>query len=112
MIVAWRHVTHLMIDAQRLGAALEVVVGSAPGWKDPWARARRCRVVSDGTRWGRLLVDPTGAVLQDRDVQLARLVPKEERPDRIDDPERSAPRPSRGPHAGIRCAVSQLVQDG
>ncbi len=60
--------------ALELEAPLEVVVGSAPGWTDPWARARRCRVVSDGSRWGRLLVDETGAVLQDRDVQLARLV--------------------------------------
>jgi len=64
----------LMIEAQKLDAPLEVVVGSAPGWQDPWARARRCRVVSDGTRWGRHLIDPTGAVLRERDVQLARLV--------------------------------------
>ena len=68
----------LKIEAQKLDAPLEVVVGSAPGWQDPWARARRCRVVSDGTRWGRLLVDSMGAVLEDRDVQLARLVLKEE----------------------------------
>jgi hypothetical protein len=63
----------LMIRAQELDAILEVVVGSAPGWKEPWARVRRCRVVSDGSPWGRALVDETGAVLQDRDVQLARL---------------------------------------
>jgi hypothetical protein len=64
----------LKIRAHKLDAPLEVVVGGAPGWKDPWARAERCRVVSDGSRWGLRLVDPTGAVLQDREVQLARLV--------------------------------------
>lgn len=60
--------------AHELGAPLEVVVGSAPGWKDPWSRARRCRVVSDGSRWGLRLIDETGAVLWDPEVQLARLV--------------------------------------
>ncbi len=64
----------LKIRALELGAPLEVVVGSAPGWTEPWTRARRCRVVSDGSRWGRLLVDETGVVLPDRDVQFARLV--------------------------------------
>jgi hypothetical protein len=64
----------LKMRAHELGAALDVVVGSAPGWKDPWARARRCRVVSDGSPWDLLLVEETGAVLPDPDVQLARLV--------------------------------------
>lgn len=64
----------LKVRARELAAALEVVVGSAPGWKDPWARARRCRVLSDGSRWSLFLVDEAGAVLPDEDVQLARLV--------------------------------------
>jgi hypothetical protein len=64
----------LKMRAHELGAALDVVVGSAPGWKDPWARARRCRVVSDGSPWDLLLVDETGVVLPDPYVQLARLV--------------------------------------
>jgi hypothetical protein len=64
----------LKMRAHELGAILDVVVGSAPGWKDPWARARRCRVLSDGSRWDLLLVDETGTVLPDDDVQLARLV--------------------------------------
>jgi hypothetical protein len=64
----------LVRDARDLDAELEVVIGSAPGWKDPWARARRCRAVSDGTTYGVQLVDEEGAVIADRDVQLARLV--------------------------------------
>jgi len=64
----------LKMRAHELGAVLDVVVGSAAGWKDPWARARRCRVLSDGSPWDLLLVDETGTVLPDDDVQLARLV--------------------------------------
>ena len=55
------------------GRELEVVSGSAPGWKDPRARARRCRVLSDGSPYGRRLVDEEGLPVDDRDVQLARL---------------------------------------
>jgi hypothetical protein len=64
----------LMQRAHELEAPLDVVAGSAPGWEDPWARPRRCQVVSHGGRWDLSLVDETGAVLRDRDVQLARLV--------------------------------------
>ena len=53
---------------------LEIVSGSAPGWKDPWARARRCRVVSDGSPYGRRLFDDEGVPVDDRDIQLARLL--------------------------------------
>ena len=28
------------------GAEVDLVVGAAPGWSDPWARARRARIVS------------------------------------------------------------------
>ena len=63
----------LKAHARELEAPFEVVVGSAPGWKDPWARARRCRVVAHG-RWDLRVVDETGAALDDRDIQLARLV--------------------------------------
>ena len=61
-------------QARDLDAELEVVIGSAPGWKDPWGRARRCRAFSDGSAYGVQLVDEAGAVVADRDVQLARLV--------------------------------------
>jgi hypothetical protein len=63
----------LVRKARDLDAELEVVIGSAPGWKDPWGRARRCRAFSDGSAYGVQLVDEAGAVVADRDVQLARL---------------------------------------
>ncbi|MBM3317729.1 MAG: hypothetical protein FJY75_07735, partial [Candidatus Eisenbacteria bacterium] len=34
----------LMKEAHERGISLEIVHGSAPGWGDPWARARRVRV--------------------------------------------------------------------
>ncbi len=54
---------------------LEVVIGGAPGWADPWARACRCRVVEDPRSHGwLLLVDDDGFAVDDDEVQLARLV--------------------------------------
>ncbi len=71
-----RGVYGLVREAYDRKAEIEVVSGSAPGWKDPWARARRCRVLSDGSPYGRRLVDDEGLPVDDRDVQLARLLPK------------------------------------
>jgi hypothetical protein len=58
--------------ARDLEVPLEIVAGSAPGWEDPWARAVRCRVLPHG-QWNLDLVDETGRVIHDPDVQLARL---------------------------------------
>ncbi|MEK7704889.1 MAG: hypothetical protein AAB426_08015 [Myxococcota bacterium] len=53
---------------------MEVVVGNAPGWADPWARAQVCCAVPDGTPYGGLaLIDKTGSVIDERDIQLARI---------------------------------------
>ena len=52
---------------------IEVVTGSAPGWSAPWARARFCRVRGGESGYGLCLVDGEGRVIDDRDVQLARL---------------------------------------
>jgi hypothetical protein len=57
-----------------LGADLEVVVGSAPGWAEPWSRARRVGVVKGASGWDRHLIDAKGAVIEDRDVQAARVI--------------------------------------
>jgi len=65
----------LVREAYDGGRELEVVSGSAPGWKDPWARARRCRALSDGSLYGQRLVDDDGLPVDDRDVQLGRLRP-------------------------------------
>jgi hypothetical protein len=59
--------------ARDLGKALEIVVGSAPGWAEPWSRARICRVREDSSGWGLELVDAEGMPIDDRDVQFARV---------------------------------------
>lgn len=63
----------LMKRAQGLRVPIEVVVGSAPGWADPWSRVRRAYVEKD--EWGSpsWLVDEQGYAIDRADVQLARL---------------------------------------
>jgi len=51
---------------------VEVVVGSVPGWSDPWSRVRRVAVVREG--WNLLLIDVDGSLIDSEHVQLARLV--------------------------------------
>jgi len=63
----------LMKRARELRAPLEVVVGSAPSWADPWSRVRRAYVEQDERGWQSWLVDEEGYVIDDADVQLARL---------------------------------------
>lgn len=52
---------------------LEVVVGSAPGWADPWARARIAHVEGDPAGLRTWLVDEEGSFIDDFEVQRARL---------------------------------------
>jgi hypothetical protein len=60
--------------AADLGARLEVVAGGAPGWSQPWSRAFLCSVQPEpGSHW-LWLVDEAGWVVDDGEVQLARLV--------------------------------------
>jgi hypothetical protein len=66
---------HLMEQAHARRAPLEVVTGSAPGWRDPWARARRAHVLKEPPPgWRMRLVDEWGGGIDLRDVQAARLV--------------------------------------
>ena len=65
---------HLLKDAYERQLALEVVVGSAPGWADPWARARRAFVATDVWHSLSLLADEQGYEIPRADVQLARLL--------------------------------------
>jgi hypothetical protein len=60
-------------QALELGLLLEVVTGSAPGWEEPWSRAHRCSVHKDDERWWTYIVDEDGYVIDDADVQLARV---------------------------------------
>lgn len=52
---------------------LEVVVGSAPGWSDPWSRARLVYVERDGNGWSTWLIDEDGFPIDEDAVQRARL---------------------------------------
>lgn len=52
---------------------LEVVIGTVPGWTDPWSRARLVRVMKGEDRWQLWLVDEEGYFVDEADVQLARL---------------------------------------
>lgn len=56
------------------GERLEVVIGSAPGWSDPWSRARRVRVLPDQSGWRLWLLDDDGQAIEHAQVQRARLV--------------------------------------
>jgi hypothetical protein len=63
----------LLKDAHERGVPLEVVVGKAPGWIDPWSRAQRAHVVTDAWHSPSLLVDDHGYEIPRMEVQLARL---------------------------------------
>jgi hypothetical protein len=63
----------LLKTAYQRGVPLEVVIGSAPGWADLWARARRAYPAADAWGWPSRLVDEDGYEIPRADVQLARL---------------------------------------
>ncbi len=80
--VPWVHrdeprLHQLMSQAHTLGRQLEVVAGGAPGWSDPWARARLAQVHADASGWHTWLVDEHGFEIEEREVQLARLAAQE-----------------------------------
>ena len=52
---------------------LPFVVGSAPGWAVPWARAQRAYVEKEEQGWRTWLVDEQGDAIDEDEVQLARL---------------------------------------
>jgi hypothetical protein len=39
------HLYDILNRARQAGAPVDIVVGAAPGWADPWSRARRVEVV-------------------------------------------------------------------
>ena len=63
----------LMQRSNELDVPLDVVVGSAPGWEEPWSRARLVRARKNPGGWGYALVDEDGRWVNERDVQAARL---------------------------------------
>lgn len=68
----------LMKRAHALRVPLEVVVGSAPGWGDPWSRVRQAHVENNEWGWPSWLVDEQGYAIDNAEVQLARL-PEQDR---------------------------------
>lgn len=68
---------HLMQQAHALQAPLEVVVGSAPGWTDPWARAERAYVEKEEGGWRLWLIDEQGREIFRDEVQLALFAERE-----------------------------------
>jgi hypothetical protein len=64
----------LMNQAYERGEPLEVVAGSAPGWRDPWSRAQRAYVAKEQQGWRMWLVDDCGHAIEEAEVQLARLL--------------------------------------
>jgi len=76
--VPWVHgdedvLDHLSSKAFTLGIAIEAVVGRAPEWTVPWARARLLRVIVGRREHDRILIDEDGFEVDERDVQVARL---------------------------------------
>lgn len=76
--VPWVHadetVLHRIVrSAFEIGAEIEAVVGKAPDWNQPWARARLLRVMTGRNEHDLVLVDEEGFSVDDRDVQVARL---------------------------------------
>jgi hypothetical protein len=60
-------------SALAMNVPLEVVIGSAPGWSDPWSRVRLAYVEQDANGWRTWLVDEDGVPIDEDEVQRARL---------------------------------------
>jgi hypothetical protein len=60
-------------SALAMGVPLEVVIGSAPGWEEPWSRVRLARVEQDTSGWRTWLLDEDGFPIDEAEVQRARL---------------------------------------
>jgi len=71
---------NLKEQAYERGVPLEVVVGSAPGWADPWSRAWRTRVEKEEEGWRSWLVDEEGYAIDEDEIQLARLAGQDRGP--------------------------------
>ena len=63
----------LQKSALAMSVPLEVVVGTAPGWEEPWSRVRLAQVERDSDGWRYWLVGDDGAAIDEADVQRARL---------------------------------------
>lgn len=76
--VPWVHhdemtLYNLMKRASEVGVPLDVVVGSAPGWTDPWSRVQHAHIRREQEDWRSWLVNDNGHVIDEDEIQLARL---------------------------------------
>lgn len=65
---------NLKEQALERGVPLELVVGSAAGWSDPWSRGQLAFVAKEPSGWRTWIVDQSGYVINEEEIQRARLV--------------------------------------
>jgi hypothetical protein len=68
-----RRLYDLERSAFAMNVPLEVVVGSAPGWGEPWSRVRLAHVEQDDSGWRTWLTGEDGRPIDEAEVQRARL---------------------------------------
>jgi hypothetical protein len=64
----------ILKDAMESGFPAEIVIGTAPGWADPWSRARRVEVLEHGPWDVRIREDGVTQIINKIEIQAARLV--------------------------------------
>ena len=74
-----RSLYDLMRRSVELDVPLKIVVGSPPGWENPWSRARLARVRKEPGCWRDELLDEDGCPVYAPEIQAARLMETEER---------------------------------
>lgn len=67
---------NMMQEAHQSSGLLKVVTGSAPGWKDPWARSQIVSVEREEPprSYSLQLIDENGYYVDEADIQLAEIV--------------------------------------
>ena len=61
-------------EAMESGREIEIVMGTAPGWKDPWSRKQRCTVLGVEAWSVTLLMDGLRHLVSKLDIQMVRPV--------------------------------------
>jgi hypothetical protein len=66
----------ILEQAMESGSPVDLVIGTAPGWEDPWARAHRVQVLELAPWDVRLLEGDAQHILNKIDIQAIRLAPE------------------------------------
>ena len=68
------HLHEILAETRAAGRPVDIVVGSAPGWRDPWSRARRVHVVDVEPWWSVVVSDGAETWQVDRlDIQAIQM---------------------------------------